>query len=101
MESAVSTQPETQADTLSCPICTQPLGFTLSEERWAIMGHNNHFGHLYNDMVPRGLVFGVLSRQRRPTSALNLCRNTSTWTWCAGCMPSCTAGVTGPSGMRG
>jgi hypothetical protein len=56
-----TTHPETQPDTpdtFICPLCTQPLGFTLTPEQWEIMGNNNAFGHLWNDMLPRGFVFG-------------------------------------------
>ena len=50
--------PEAQTDGFVCPICAQPLDLEIPQHVWQTMGNNNAFGHLWNHMLPRGLVFG-------------------------------------------
>ena len=58
--------PTAQTTGFVCPICDQPLGLELPHEHWEIMASNNAFGHLWNTMLPLGLVFGRF-RQRSAT----------------------------------
>jgi hypothetical protein len=61
---APSIDPTWQTTEFVCPLCQQPLALEIPLRGWEIMANNAGFGHLWNSMLPRGLVFG----QVRPSA---------------------------------
>jgi len=49
-----------------CPLCAQPLDLGISLHAWEVMACNNAFGHPWNTMLPRGLVFGRVCPSQVP-----------------------------------
>jgi hypothetical protein len=50
--------PNAQTTGFVCPICQKELALEIPLRTWEVMGSNNAFGHLYNNALPWGLVFG-------------------------------------------
>ena len=56
--SQFASRPEAQTEGALCVRCaTTRSNLEISHQRWETMGSKNAFGHLWNHMLPRGLVF--------------------------------------------
>ena len=61
---APTIDPTWQTTGFVCPLCQQPLDLEITLQQWTGMANAASYGHLWNTMLPRGLVFG----QVRPSA---------------------------------